>query len=123
MLNHHLFLATSIGIGVAGYKHVGEFSILSGVASALYWSAPVHTLDFNHPRLILDICASVIMCASVAHRRLVQIVACLAWTVLAALFCITSWSLSFSNHGSSSRQRLSHFAMHICAIGALVTLG
>ena len=122
MLHHSVFVATSIGIGVAGLARVGALGALSGAASALYWWDPVETLHFGDPRFLLDFSACAAMCAAIVLRGLVRRRECRAWTGLAALFCAASYACSFADDGSSPRQRLCHFAMHVCAIGALATL-
>jgi hypothetical protein len=44
------------------------------------------------------------------------------WTIAAALWCASSWTLGFLQGGSSPTQRLAHLAMHASAVGAIATL-
>lgn len=124
MLHHNFFVATSIGIGLAGFQHVGALGVLSGAASVMYWLEPVEHGHFQTPRLLVDFFACVTMCAAIVLRGLVRRRECRVWTGLAALFCAASYACTFADDGwSSSRQRACHFAMHVCAIGALANLG
>ena len=126
MLHHGWFVATSFAIVAQGATRVESLGLLmcmSGMCSGAYWACPVETGHFECFRFVLDVIACCALCACILWRRLVVSPSCCGWTGAAALWCASSWMLGVVDGGSSARQRLAHFAMHVGTLFAIADLG
>lgn len=126
MLHHGWLVASSIAIAAqCAQVRKGPLGFLvctSGLCSAAYWVRPVPTCHFECRRFVVDFVACCVMCVFIVTHGLVVSPACRGWTIAAAVWCATSWTLGFLEGGSSPTQRLAHLAMHASAVRAIATL-